>query len=71
MPYLADLSEREDLQRIALLACLIVAEAEGELIANPVDKEPDYESAATVWLLAQCVTLPEAVAYLRSERSVS
>jgi hypothetical protein len=29
----------------------------------------DYEAAAAVWLLAQAgVTLPEAVAYLRSER---
>lgn len=80
-------SEREDLRNVALLACIMVAEAEGELIEFPAGEprapdernatgdDPagvDSEAAATVWLLAQAgVTLPEAAAYLRGERSAS
>ena len=59
MPILTDHSEDPDCRRIALLAMLMVAAYEGEIVPA-TECEVDPEAAATVWLLAQAgVTLAD------------
>ncbi len=56
---LTDQSEHEDLMNVALLACIMIAELEGELIHFPKTCVVDYEAAANAYFLA---TVPDMTA---------
>jgi len=64
----ADQSENPRLQEIALRACLLVAEWEGEIIALPAACVVDHEAAASIYFLAQVpeMTATEAGLYMQS-----